>query len=61
VILVLRAGQTRHRAAQQAVKSLRQAGAHQVWIVLNAVPRNLDGYNSYYRYEHEGKKEGIPH
>ena len=56
VILVLRAGQTRHRAAQQAVKSLRQAGAQLIGIVLNAVPHNTDGYNSYYRYEHEDKK-----
>lgn len=56
VLLVLRAGQTRHRAAQQAVKSLRQSGAHLIGIVLNAVPHNMDGYNNYYRYEHDDKK-----
>jgi capsular exopolysaccharide synthesis family protein len=55
VILVLRAGQTRHRAAQQAVKSLRQAGAQQIWIVLNAVPHHMNGYNSYYSYEQKDK------
>ena len=56
VILVLRAGQTRQRAAQQAVKSLRQAGGQLIGIVLNAVPYNTDGYNSYYRYEREDNK-----
>jgi len=58
VILVLRAGQTRHRAAQQAVKSLQQAGAQQIWVVLNAVPHHMDGYNSYYTNEHEDKNSG---
>jgi non-specific protein-tyrosine kinase len=56
VILVVRAGQTRQRAVQQAVKSLRQAGAQLIGIVLNAVPHTTDGYNSYYRYEREDNK-----
>lgn len=55
VILVFRAGQTRYRAAQQAVSSLRQAGAQLIGIVLNAVPSSGDGYSSYYRYEQEDK------
>lgn len=56
VILVLRAGQTRQRAAQQAVQSLRQADAQLVGIVLNEVSHNMDGYNSYYRYKTEDRK-----
>jgi capsular exopolysaccharide synthesis family protein len=60
VILVLRAGQTRQRDAQQAVKNLKQAGAQLIGIVLNAVPHKSAGYNSYYRYEREDKTSSSP-
>jgi len=49
VLLVLRAGHTRKRAAQQAVESLQQVGATVLGVVLNAAPmRRSDYYASHY-------------
>ncbi len=49
VLLVLRAGHTRKRAAQQAVESLQQVGATVIGVVLTAVPtRSSDSDASHY-------------
>jgi capsular exopolysaccharide synthesis family protein len=50
VLLVLKAGDTRHEAARHAVESLRQVGANLVGVVLNAVPTYS---GSYYHSYHE--------
>ena len=52
VLLVVRVNQTQKSAAQQAVKSLRQVGAHLVGLVVNGIPRQRKGYYSYPE-EHE--------
>ena len=53
VLLVLRANQTRQRTAQNAVRGLRQIGAHLIGIVLNGLPAQNRGYYSYYQAEEE--------
>jgi capsular exopolysaccharide synthesis family protein len=49
VILVLRANETRRKAAQDALESLQKAGARILGVVLNDVSARADGY---YRYSH---------
>jgi polysaccharide biosynthesis transport protein len=58
VILVLRANETRRKAAQDALESLQKAGARILGIVLNDVSARADGY---YRYSHynSGRSKSI--
>jgi len=57
VLLVLEAGQTRRKAARQAVGSLRQVGANLVGVVLNGVSTHK-GYYHYSYHETYGDGSG---
>jgi succinoglycan biosynthesis transport protein ExoP len=58
VLLVIDAGRTRRSAAQQAVESLRQVGAHLLGAVLNGVPTRGRGRYYYYYYYHDQHEYG---
>jgi capsular exopolysaccharide synthesis family protein len=49
VILVLRAGETEERAAQQAVEQMRRVHARVAGVVLNGVEQHGDKYYDYYK------------
>ncbi len=49
VLLVIRSGRTRRKAALEAVKGLRQVGARLVGVVLTAAPVAQGSYSRYYQ------------
>jgi polysaccharide biosynthesis transport protein len=59
VILVLRANETRLQAAKDALKSLHQAGARVLGVVLNDVSARADGYYRYSNYNLGRSKSGL--
>jgi succinoglycan biosynthesis transport protein ExoP len=51
VLLVVRHGYSRKDAAKMAVKQLKRAEARTIGVVLNRIPRNVEGYyTGYYNY-----------
>jgi Mrp family chromosome partitioning ATPase len=60
LVLVTESGQTRRDAAQQAVATLRQAGARMLGGVLNRASHKGGGYYYYYysSYYHSPSKDG---
>ena len=56
VLLVVRSGQTRRQAAQNALESLRQAGANTLGVVLIDAPETRD--SEYYAIKANGKQNG---
>jgi non-specific protein-tyrosine kinase len=54
VLLVVRHGYSRKNAARNAVQQLKRANARTIGVVLNRIPRNVDGYyggyNNYQTY-----------
>jgi capsular exopolysaccharide synthesis family protein len=63
VLLVVAAGRTQRRTAQQALEGLRQVKANLVGTVLNAVPARKDSYERYEEYyrDREGRREYRSH
>ena len=54
VLLVCRAGTTRHPALQQALKELERVNARIFGMVMNVVPQGRGGYYDYYYYRYYG-------
>jgi Mrp family chromosome partitioning ATPase len=48
VLLVVRHGYSRKKAARIAVEQLKRAEARVIGVVLNRIPRNVDGYYAGY-------------
>jgi succinoglycan biosynthesis transport protein ExoP len=59
VLLVIDVGETRRRAAQQAVEEIRQVGGKLIGVMLNKVPTHRRGYYYYYHYNYysDGSKK----